>query len=56
MSDIKCPFHYDHENRIKRLEDNKVNPGVWLGIFSFLGVIFTVLGNLAGQIISAYFK
>lgn len=55
-----CPYHSDHENRIKRLEnhmdDKKLNPGIWLGIFSFLGVIVSTIGSTLGAVINAYFK
>lgn len=58
-----CKYHVDHESRIKNLEiaeakyqDTRVNPGLWLGIFSFLGICLSSLGNVLGQIFSAYFK
>lgn len=58
-----CKFHPDHETRIKRLEtemkelrDSRVHPGIWLGIFSFLGVIFSTIGSIIGALLNVYFK
>lgn len=58
-----CPHHSDHESRIKRLESEvkelqaaRVNPGLWLGLFSFLGIIFSTIGSTIGVILNAYFK
>lgn len=52
-----CKYHYDHESRIKRMEtllqkveDAKVNPGWWLGLFSFLGIVFATVGNILGRL------
>ena len=61
MSDMKCPFHVDHETRIKNLEENvklllnsKVNPAVWVGLFGFFGTIFSVIGKILGDILQVY--
>ena len=58
-----CPYHSEHEYRIKSLEKSledikgtKVNPAVWVGLFSFLATIFTTAGSLLGIVISHYFK
>ena len=63
MGDDDCKYHVDHESRIKNLEvslgklqDARVNPGLWLGIFSFLGMCFSSIGNVIGQALNAYFK
>lgn len=56
-----CRFHVDHETRIKNLEENvklilnsKVNPAVWVGLFSFFGTIFSVIGKILGDILQVY--
>ncbi len=54
-----CPFHYDHENRIKNLEEAnkaKVSPAIWVGLFSFLATVFATVGSLIGVILNAYLK
>ena len=58
-----CPYHKDHDTRINRLEtivqkleDQRINPGFWLGLFSLMGIIFSTVGNLLGQYISAFVK
>lgn len=38
------------------MDDKKLNPGIWLGIFSFLGVIVSTIGNTIGAALTAYFK
>jgi hypothetical protein len=38
------------------MDDKKINPGIWLGIFSFLGVIVSTIGSTLGAVINAYFK
>jgi hypothetical protein len=59
MGDPKCPYHYDHENRLKNLEvkaNEKISPVIWVGLLSFLGVLFSTIGSLLGIVLNAYFK
>jgi hypothetical protein len=55
---MDCPFHYDHENRIKNLEGNvkdlqksRINPAVWVALISLCGT----LGSALAQVIIAVF-
>lgn len=63
MGEEDCKHHVDHETRIKNLEiaeskrqDSRVNPGLWLGIFSFLGICFSTFGVIIARLIDVYFK
>jgi hypothetical protein len=55
---MDCPFHYDHENRLKNLEDDvkdlqksRINPAVWVALISLCGT----LGSALAQVIIAVF-
>lgn len=61
MAGELCKYHEDHSSRIRRLEaevkdlrDSRMNPGIWLGLFSLLGVIFSSIGSAIGAVVSAY--
>jgi hypothetical protein len=62
-----CPFHLEHENRISRLEEdmgelkdkcvqNNNRTKMWVALFTFLGIIVSTAGSLAGTMILAYFN
>ena len=58
MSD-NCPFHIDHETRIKNLETEVKemkaaisNPAVMVGFISLIGVCITALTTLIGTILA----
>ena len=54
----QCPYHYDHENRIKKLEEDssKVHPAVWVGVFGFLAAVITAFGGILGVILNHYLR
>lgn len=50
---MDCPFHYDHENRIKNLEadmrdlkKSRINPAVWVALISLCGTLGTALAQV----------
>ena len=57
---VDCPFHYDHENRIKNLEvtmkelNGKIkeptSPLIWAALISLCGTA----GTIVGQLVIAY--
>ena len=57
----QCPYHTDHENRIKRLEEQmekmlESNPKMVIAAFSFIGVVFSTTGTIIGILLTAYLK
>lgn len=61
--EAKCPYHTDHENRIKRLEvnvdklrENARDPKIILALFSFLSTVFSTVGAVCGTLLGAYLK
>jgi ABC-type lipoprotein release transport system permease subunit len=66
----ECRDHRAHVVRLNNLEENMselkkavdilerrgINPGVYVGVFSFFGVCFSTLGSIIGVVLSAYFK
>lgn len=58
-----CPFHVDHENRIKVLEDQmetvqneRVSGSRWVAFLGFVGVLATGAFSLVGTIVGFYGK
>ena len=56
-----CPYHADHENRIKRLEScmekiEQSNPKIIIAILGLIGAIFSTLGSVTGVVLVAYLK
>jgi hypothetical protein len=63
MEKEDCPYHIDHENRIKSLEHNMEEVKndikkqiVTVAMISFCGVIFTALTSFAGVVFTAFLK
>lgn len=63
MSETKCPYHADHENRIERLEGevkelqkNQTSPAIYVAIFSLIGTFVSTVGAFCGVVSVAYFK
>jgi hypothetical protein len=63
MTDPKCPYHYDHENRIGRLEDDMKevlsalsNQKIWVAIIGLIATTVSAAGAALGVIIAAYLK
>ena len=63
MTDPKCPYHYDHENRIERLEGdmNEVltalsSQKIWVAIIGLVATTVSAAGAALGVIIAAYLK
>ncbi len=58
-----CPYHIDHENRIKKLEkdmeevraDNK-KQSVIVATISLIGAVVTAMMGFAGVVVAAFFK
>lgn len=63
-----CKDHEAHVVRLRNLEDDMkdlktivqalekkgINPGVYIGLFSFFGICFSTAGSLLGILLSAY--
>jgi DNA-binding FrmR family transcriptional regulator len=63
MSEQKCPYHYDHENRIERLEGDMKevlsalsNQKIWVAIIGLIATTVSAAGAALGVIIAAYLK
>lgn len=63
MTDPKCPYHYDHENRIERLEGDMKevltalsNQKIWVAIIGLVATTVSAAGAALGVIIAAYLK
>jgi hypothetical protein len=63
MSEQNCPYHYDHENRIGRLEDDMKevlsalsNQKIWVAIIGLIATTVSAAGAALGVIIAAYLK
>ena len=61
----ECPFHKEHEFRIKALEadvkDNQnilrsFNPKIWVAVIALIGVMFSTVGSVLGVFLVAYIK
>ena len=64
----ECKDHTAHVLRLDNLEEDMselkktvealrskgINPGVYIGIFSFFGVCFSTVGSIIGALLSAY--
>ena len=63
MNEKDCPYHIDHENRIKTLEhnmedvraDNK-KQSVIVATISLIGAVVTAMMGFAGVVVAAFFK
>ena len=53
-SSASCPFHVDHENRLRRLEQPRVHPVVMASIVSLFGAIIGTLGGLVGTLLTLW--
>lgn len=58
-----CPYHADHENRLKRLEkdmeevDKHIkSSNVTVAVISAVGVIVTALSSVIGVVFTSYAK
>ena len=60
-----CPFHKEHEFRIKTLEGDmkevqgslaSINPKIWVAVIALIGGVFSTVGTITGIFIVAYFK
>lgn len=63
MSEVKCPYHADHENRIDRLEGqmNEVintlsNHKLLAVVLGFIGTMFSAVGACVGVLLTIYLK
>lgn len=63
MNENDCPYHIDHENRIKTLEKNMEEvqsyikkSSVTVAIISFLGVLITAFTSFFGVVFTAFLK
>lgn len=63
MTDPKCPYHYDHENRIERLEGDMKevltalsSQKIWVAIIGLVATTVSAAGAALGVIIAAYLK
>jgi len=63
MADSDCPYHADHENRLKNMEGDvkdlkksQTNPAIWVALFGIVGTCVSTLGAFCGVIAVAYFK
>ena len=63
MGNFDCPFHSDHENRLKRLEkdmeevDKHIkSSNITVAVISTVGVVVTALSSVAGVVITSYAK
>jgi hypothetical protein len=63
MSEPKCPYHYDHENRIGRLEEDMKeilaaisNQKILVAIIGLVATTVSAAGACLGVIVAAYLK
>lgn len=63
MVEPQCPYHLDHENRIKGLEghmetvqNERVSAGRWIAFLGFVGAILTGAFSLFGTLLGFYGK
>lgn len=61
MSD--CPYHADHENRMKNMEGeikevkkSQMNPAIWVALIGGVTTIMSSIGAFCGIITVAYLK
>lgn len=61
--EAKCPYHADHENRIKRLEvvveklcENQKSPALLVAIVGLIGTAMATVGSIVGVVLVAYLK
>ena len=59
----QCPFHADHENRIKNLEGDmntiqaeRVSASRWSAVLAFIAAIFTGAMSFLGVLAGLYMK
>lgn len=63
MADTQCPWHADHENRIKTLEvdvkeieKNQKSPAVVVALIGLFGTLVATIGSVIGAVVAAYLK
>lgn len=63
MNNDKCPYHADHENRIKNLEvdvkdieKSQKSPAVIVAFIGLFGTLVATIGSVVGAIVAAYLK
>ena len=63
MSEPKCPYHYDHENRIGRLEEDMKevlntlsNQKIWVAIIGLIATTVSAANACLSVVITTYLK
>lgn len=62
-NEAKCPYHTDHENRIRRVEvivdklvENQKSPSVLIALIGLIGTAMATVGSVCGVVLVAYLK